>query len=319
MRPKFSSKARVTVLSIALSVSVHLVCKAEELNHAVRSKAAAALEAGSVFERMVSEDTKSERQESFRRALRDLVKEADEKTARLCEEREGDAMEYKIVVIALDYVKHPERYEEIARKYLYAPPSNQRTVENPTFPGLDRVHVNESYRLVWEYMLLWPETDDAINFRTLGAFHIGDALQALKGINSPKSQVLYEYCFEQEAKRDVVGITGTTELAPWFPLLEAMAQQHTSESLQRMLRSHDLLRPNQRFYGATRELLFSCLIGMEYNWLRIYRMGALNKGDYSARRAIRARWLDVIRKFPRENLSADHQALLKEVVEAPAY
>jgi hypothetical protein len=86
-----------------------------------------------------------------------------------------------------------------------------------------------------------------------------------------------------------------------------------------MLRCHDYLRPNQRFYDANREFLFSILIGMDHRWLRIYWRGALNKGDYSARRAVRAKWEDVIKEFPQDGLLPDHKALLKEVLEAPPY
>lgn len=167
----------------------------------VHSSIKRSLEAASVFLHSVDSTGVESRQIAFRAALADVAAGLDVKAAAVCREREGDSIEYKIACIALDLKSRPHLYQQIYQEYLNAPlpPPERIGAGGPDFPPLNPAHVKEAYRLVWEYMLLWPE-QSPLNFRGLGEFHQGIALRALGEINSVKSQVLYAVLLHGECE-----------------------------------------------------------------------------------------------------------------------
>jgi hypothetical protein len=266
-------------------------------------------------------DSQESRQTAFRDSLVEIANGLDARTAAACKENEGDSIQCKVACIAVDFRARPNLYQEVYRGYLAAPvPSGNISVAGPQFPSLDRALVNEGYRWVWEYMLLWPE-QGGINFRSLGDFHEKIVLAALKEINSAKSQILYEYCFTESAKSDIYGRKWTSESTPWNGLLDAMALQQTPDSIQKMLRCLDSVKGNPKFYAKARQRVLGHLIGIDSEWIDDYFRGFAPKRvlKYSEWRPRRETWAKAIKQVPIESVQPEGRVVLKQALEYPQY
>jgi hypothetical protein len=278
-----------------------------------------ALETSSTFGHPIPEGSVKERQKKFSLALADIADQIDAKTAAICASREADAIEFKIVVIALRLKSQPGLFEQIRSEYLYAPlpPRDQISRGGPEFPPLTADIMRDEYRLVWEYFLLWPEQAD-IMYRSLGDFHTA-ALNALRRLNSPKSSVVYEYCFSKAAKDDIHGRVWTTESLPWSALLDMIALQRTPEGVRRMLRCLSTLKANPKFYAEVRQHVVGILIGIDSIWIQPYFYGTAPKEGlpYNEWRARRSVWADAIKQIEIEELAPDLQSVLNDALKAP--
>ncbi|MES2568504.1 MAG: hypothetical protein V4710_00440 [Verrucomicrobiota bacterium] len=307
---------------IALSFSCLAFANDKEIPSAMQPAIRRAFEASSPFGPAIESVKVGRRQAAFRDALTQIAMECDGKTAEICRIWEGDSMEYKIVSIAVDLKDHPERYKEIEQTYLHAPlpPVGDISIGPPKFPRPKASHLDEAYRLVWEFMMLRPEQNQ-INYRSLGDLQENVVLSALKTINSIKSQVLYEYCFTEAARADILGREWTSDVSPWISLLDAMALQQTPQCIRRMLRCSDSLKANPKYYGKVRQLIVGLLIGLNSQWVELYFGGTAPKEhpNYLAFRTMRENWASAIKQIPAEGLSREHQAILREALESPHY
>ncbi|MEI9896527.1 MAG: hypothetical protein WDN28_22370 [Chthoniobacter sp.] len=101
----------------------------------------------------------------------------------------------------------------------------------------------------------------------MGDLHENVALHSLEQINSPRTQIVYEYSFQQAARSDLHGSKWTNEGVPWASLLNAMAMQQTTSSIQRMLGCLDLLQEDQRAHTYVKQYLVGILLGINAQWI----------------------------------------------------
>lgn len=116
--------------------------------------------------------------------------------AKICEISEGEKIAAKLIVIAADRKERPAIYSELEDTYL-------NTVDNPmsrarTSPPLRSIHLSETYRLAWEYLLLRPRPMNAASHYEVRV------TQALSKIGNTDSLVALTHSYRITTHKNVV-------------------------------------------------------------------------------------------------------------------
>ena len=128
-----------------------------------------------------------------------------------------------LILMAHDFAQHPERYKEILDTY--SKPVNPRAVvERP--PRLKQKHTRETYRLVWELLLLAPINKATWFMESNGQSRI---FEAIGGIHSDQSIPVIVQAYEATVRK------GVSQSGPVLDrqryLLSALNHMHNKSAL----------------------------------------------------------------------------------------
>jgi len=157
--------------------------------------------------------------------LQQLARRIPQDLASLAKENEAKDIRAKLITIAVDRAGRPEVYAEIDQKYIHF--SEEREMRTPFVPFPDHVHVQEKYRLAWEYWLLWPGVD------LRGRHVVEGVLYAIQRIGNSASLLSLEFSFRLTSRQ--VGSVRQVQSTQMY-LLRSLAGFKTSEGLRTTLR-----------------------------------------------------------------------------------
>jgi hypothetical protein len=165
---------------------------------------------------------------AFDSALEKLAGEVGTNRASQVLANERRDIQSKLLAIALDRQQRPEVYLEINNRYIdryamYRP--ERRFIRSPNF---EPIHVNEKYRLAWEYFLLRPPLKDTLALYDLRA------IQALSDINNEASVVTLLYCFEVTLPAGKINVDRVKSRQSW--ILNAIIWYPTEQGLKALLK-----------------------------------------------------------------------------------
>jgi hypothetical protein len=184
---------------------------------------------------------------------------------------------------------HPERYDEILAEYTprAASPLLESRVQRPK--PLEPRHASETYRAVWESLILEPPSGDTIALRARGT-----ARDALVSIRDDRSIPVIVHALTA-ACGDRVPPVGETSHRQVL-LLQTLGRFMTRRALDGMLEALSRCDGAKAFSGHTlREWAFRSLTDQE------------NFGNREA-------WLEVLKSYPKGNLSGEDRKLLEQAI-----
>jgi hypothetical protein len=131
--------------------------------------------------------------ERFDQGLQELARITSQEAAAAARSDEGKDIRAKLIMIAVDRARRPEVYAEIDRRYVHFSVSREMRAAVAPFP--EDTHVQEKYRLAWEYWLLWPGFDSLPGHADEGV------LYAIQRIGSPASLISLEHCYRLTCRK----------------------------------------------------------------------------------------------------------------------
>jgi hypothetical protein len=130
----------------------------------------------------------------FASALDAAARNATPQEANAAAAAEGESIEAKLLAIATDRQRHPERYREIRDIYMKDQPREWVSQSAPP-PALE--HSTEAYRLAWEMYLLTPQPADA------SPGYLESAAEAVGLIANPASVVTLRHLIDISTQPNV--------------------------------------------------------------------------------------------------------------------
>ncbi|MUH35799.1 hypothetical protein D9O36_08110 [Zobellia amurskyensis] len=191
-----------------------------------------------------------------------------------------NTLDNKLLAIAQYLKRFPERFQEIKNTYILGVDDYRFRV--PSSPQVSAAHASEDYRLVWEYYLLKPYTNQGSN---LYKQRINEALAR---INNPKSLFALQHAYAKTsgAPSRYIG----TLVAQKTLMINTLARMPSEASLSTMLEvvSSDLTtsKDSIAYWDANKylkEVLSDTPILKKYNWNSIINSFNTTRLNPSAR------------------------------------
>ncbi|HXG13258.1 MAG TPA: hypothetical protein VNK04_26100 [Gemmataceae bacterium] len=254
-------------------------------------RAFAAIEVG--FDLQSGEEDLKKASAELGRALDLLADSVDEATAQRLTAVEARDMSAKLVAIAWDRRRHPERYREL-KAY------DGRDPNLRDLPPLKKKHLTEAYRLAWEYCLLDPGTDDREYWK--GGPPDPPAVEALGKIRNDASIPTLVYYFRHVCRDDDKNDKFIFRQS-WPLRVLTFYYPPSEKSLVALLECTSWKKRQWAKLGTSyyreeppEELIYSLVSGNGYS-------------GYSS-----ADWLKIMAAFPRERLPVEQRQWLEEAL-----
>lgn len=124
----------------------------------------------------------------FDQSMQELARVAPPEVGSNARKAEAREIRAKLIAIAIDRAEHPDLHAEIDQTYIHCPLDWQKRVPEAPFPSTP--HMQDKYRLAWEYWLLRPGCDSLIP-----AHGYERVLFAIRQIGNPASLLAIEHCY----------------------------------------------------------------------------------------------------------------------------
>jgi hypothetical protein len=252
-------------------------------------------------------ETPGKNADAFSNAMQLLANQIDDRLAEKMKANEGTTITAKLATIALDRQKRPEVYEEIKETYI-TPHLNPRLHALLSPPLRSSIHAIEKYRMAWEYYLLSPLPDEAVelaDLRPIDALgHIASDA-SIVAILARYHMVGRQFGPDSKDSRDYIQRT-------YRRLTSSLQQIGSEKALHAMLEmlsfSKEAMRTSPGDWTT-----WDYKSGGSTTWDP--EQDLLRTLTYSGNLAKREKWRKVIEAFPRDNLPPDQRALLEKVLE----
>jgi hypothetical protein len=236
--------------------------------------------------------------ERFQKLLRNLAREIPRDVIRKVESWKGHDIDKSLILIGRDRADHPQRYRELVKTY---GKSRSNFLRAPIPPELKTEHLKPQYRPAWESLLLAPQ-----NLRT-GTVDYSlrrRSIEALGAIRNNDSLPVLEQAWAATTQKNVQ--QGPSVVHFQFDILKVLNKYPNEAGLRTILKC--LSFSDRRSSGTAEERV---LFGRLRLTLRGWAARILSYPDTDASGK---KWLDVLRKFPKDKLSKKDKQFVEEAL-----
>jgi len=219
----------------------------------------------------------------------------DELAAQIKPSKEASDLYEKILIkfirMARKHAKHGDRFADVVGRYWHGVGVPPNPSVAPRAPQLLEKHVNENYRLAWEYMVVAPRPTPQI-------YHgLPIAYEALTQIRNDKSIVVFVYAFSRLCREDIPQNENVAEHQ--MMIMSPLFEYHNEKSLEAILKCLSL---SDAVGGPEAD--------EDFLYEQVFEAFDLYTSRHSeAKKA----WYAVIRKYPKEELPERQRQLLERV------